>query len=238
MNIAICDDEKIFCCELNDLLLQYAHDRMLHISVTAFESGNELLLSEEKFDIVFMDYKMNGYNGIQTAEQMRRLGRNETVIFLSAYGEVVYDTFAVNTFRFLLKPLDTDKLFKALDDYFDTVKPDDALFIKLGDKSWKINCSDIIYAEADRKHTIIRTSERIFEIPRCLSEIEAMLPKDKFIRTHRSYVVGFSHIINHSRETILLDNGEKSNIGRTYYSDFKKSFLEYIKRHNHGNSLS
>lgn len=92
--------------------------------------------------------------------------------------------------------------------------------------------SDIIYAEASGKHTIIRTTQKILEIHIHLKKIEDQLPEEKFCRCQRAYIAGFSHIENHTNTEILFDNGERARIGKVYTAKFKKSFRDYIMKYN------
>lgn len=232
MNIAICDDETAFHKELKNVLCLYGRDRNIEIYTYCFSNGADLIKSTELFDVIFMDYEMSGLDGIETAEIIRSNNDSTTIIFLSAYPDIVFNTFAVNTFRFLKKPLEPKKLYEALDDYRDSVDTDELLIIRTHEKTFSIRHSDIIYAEAKSKHTIVRTTKAYVEISKCLGEIEDVLPKEKFCRVQKSFVVNFNHIDSYDKSHILLDNGEKALLGSKYYSDFKTEFLNFIKRHN------
>lgn len=142
------------------------------------------------------------------------------------------DSYEVNTFRFIVKPINKDKLFKAIDDYLKSIDYDNLLILKTHEGTWKMKMSDIIYAEAKGKHTIIRTTQKTFEIHIHLKKIENQLPAEKSCRCQRAYVAGFAHINNHTNTEIIFDNGERAQIGKVYFSKFKKSFQEYIMRYN------
>lgn len=234
MNIAICDDEILLHKELKDALCKYSRDRSIDIYSSCFTNGTDLINSDELFDVIFMDYEMAGLDGIETCERIRKNNDTTTIIFLSAYPDVVFDTFSVNAFRFLTKPLDIEKMYSALDDYMNSIDADNLLIIKTIEKTWSIKHSEIIYAEAKRKHTLIRTAKTTLEVAKCLGEIEDMLPKEKFFRVHKAFIVNFSHIRNYDKEFILFDNSERADLGNKYYKEFKNNFFEYIKRHNMG----
>lgn len=232
MNIAICDDEILLHKELKEALCNYSRDRNIDIYTSCFTNGNNLINSKELFDVIFMDYEMTGLDGIETSEFIRKNNDTTAIIFLSAYPHIVFDTFAVSVFRFLTKPLDIEKMYEALDSYRNSIDKDNLLIIKTLEKTWSIKHSEIIYAEALRKHTLIRTTKTTLEIAKCLGEIENLLPKEKFFRVHKSFIVNFNHIKNYDKEYILFDNAERANLGNKYYSDFKINFMSYIKKYN------
>lgn len=234
MRAAICDDESVFRRELKEMLNEYASARRIDLVSDEFGSGRDLTADTKKYDVIFMDYQMNGLNGLDTSRRIRALGSDCIIIFVSAYPDIAIDTFEVSTFRFLTKPVDKQKLFKALDDYLKSTDNDNLLVVKTREASWKIKISDIVYVEAKLKHCIIRTADNTFEIAANLKHIERQLPPDKFARCQRSYIAGFRHIVNHSSVCILFDNGEKAVIGKKYLTQFKKSFQDYIMRYNEG----
>lgn len=232
MRAAICDDEKAVHETLERLLQEYKLARNIDIYIDKFESGFSLLHSAKDYDVVFMDYQMERLDGIETARLIREKNKECVIIFVSAYPEAAVDTYEVGTFRFLVKPVSKEKLFKALDDYMRSIDHDNFLIVKTKDGAWKIKMSDIIYAEAKGKHTIIRTVKGSFDVSVSLKQIGAMLPAEKFMRCHKSYLVGFAHIINHNNTEIIFDNNEKAQIGRNYMVRFKTAFQNYIMRYN------
>lgn len=234
MRVAICDDEKPMQIALEKLLDEYSKLRNVDISVDKFENGHDLIktLNEREYEIVFMDYQMDDIDGMETSRVIRSKNNENIIIFVSAYPEIAVDSYEVNTFRFIVKPINKEKLFKAIDDYLKSIDYDNLLILKTHDGIYKIKMSDIIYAEASGKHTIIRTTQKILEIHIHLKKIEDQLPEEKFCRCQRAYIAGFSHIENHTNTEILFDNGERAQIGKVYIARFKKSFHEYIMRYN------
>lgn len=234
MRVAICDDEKPMQIALEKLLDEYSRLRKIDISVDKFENGHDLIktLNEREYEIVFMDYQMDDIDGMETSRVIRSKNNENIIIFVSAYPEIAVDSYEVNTFRFIVKPINKEKLFKAIDDYLKSIDYDNLLILKTHDGTYKIKMSDIIYAEASGKHTIIRTTQKILEIHIHLKKIEDQLPEEKFCRCQRAYIAGFSHIENHTNTEILFDNGERAQIGKVYTAKFKKSFRDYIMKYN------
>ena len=232
MIAAVCDDEKTMQNCLSVLLEEYGMKKGVDILIDKFENGYDLLRSSRKYEIVFMDYQMDGIDGIETARKIREANDDCTIIFISAYPEAALDSFEVGTFRFLKKPIDKQKLFRALDDYIKEFDFDNFLTIKTKDGTWKIKISDIVYAEAKGKHTVIRTVTDYMEVFVHLKIIENKLPAEKFIRCQRAYVAGFEHLSNHTSNEILFDNGERAQIGKTYLKKFKEALQRYIIKYN------
>lgn len=232
MKAALCDDENIFRHEIYDLLSEYGRNKHIDIICDQYTNGRDFLPYADKYDIIFMDYQMTELNGLDISRKIREFNKKSIIIFVSAYPEVALDAFEVDTFRFLSKPIDKAKFFKALDDYIKNIDYDNLIVIKSNDVNYKLNVSDIVYAEAKLKHCIIRTIDNTYEIATHLKNIERQLPPDKFARCQRSYIAGFGHIKNHTSQEISFDNGEKATIGKKYLSHFKSAFQDYIIKYN------
>lgn len=232
MTAAICDDEKAFRYEISGLVCKYMKSRNIEIYTDSYANGTELLKSEKKYDVIFLDYQMEGINGIETAEKLRETNSDSVIIFISAYPAAALDAYEVKTFRFLVKPVDESKLFKALDDYIRSIDFDNILLLNTHEGNFKLKMSEIIYLEGDGKFTTIRTKNKSLRIRINLKQLELKLPGSKFIRCSKGYVVSFAHINNHTGSEIVFDNGEKASIGPHYASGFKTEFQNYIMRYN------
>ncbi len=233
MKTAICDDEGYWRETLADYLKAYQSEKHIDVFITFFSDGGSLLNSTETFDIIFLDYKMDKMNGIETARKIRNNSINSCIIFVSSLPDAVFESFEVGTFRYLLKPINKEKLFRSLDDFL-LSKRESFLILKTQKYTLKIKESDIIFCESVNKHTILHTKEEKYEILINLKEIEKKLPKDKFFRCHKSYIVSFLHIKFHNNSEIIFDGNypEKAYISRNYLPAFKKEFHDYIIRYN------
>lgn len=235
MRITICDDETPMQKELKRQLDLYARTRNIYITYKYFRSGADLLSNYHEEDLIFMDYQMDGLDGLETARKLRAEHDQTPIIFLTSFPHIVFDTFEVNAYRFLVKPIDPDKLTAAMNDFLSAQKDDNYIIIKDGDTSRRICLDSIIYAEAADKYCYIRTTEEGFVYKKTLAEFEAMLPQDRFFRSHRTYLISFRHVVSHTETTILLDNQEKALISKLKRTPFKKAFQDYIKRYHFAN---
>ena len=232
MRIAICDDKAVLHDDLKAHLDEYAQERGLLMVYYDYTDGEGLITSGIDHDLIFMDYQMEGLDGLETARRLRKNGVKSAIIFLSSFPDIVFDTFEVNAYRFLVKPIDRDKLAAAMDAFLASTDESNYILIKTDEESRRINIDDIIYAEAADKYCCIRTPDENILYRNTLAEFEKLLPADRFFRSHRTYLAGFKHIVSHTAADILFDNGERALISKLKYTAFKKAFTDYIKRHN------
>ncbi len=229
MLIAICDDEAILCKDLQERLYKYSKQHSIELVVEIFYDGNDLLDCKQQFDVVFLDYQMPNIDGIQTAKKIRETNSQCTIIFLTNYPEIVYDTFTVETFRFLIKPIDNKKLNEALDSYCRKIDFYYPITVNVDGDIHKINTRDIIYIEADGKNSIIRLNNGCFHSPKTLAAVYELLPKKCFFKTHRSYVVNYGYIEKYNKKSIKFTNGEYAKISRNSYMNFKNALNIFLK---------
>lgn len=229
MRFAICDDEKQFRQHIIDAIRQYSKQNNIYIDFDEFDNGFDLINSDKAYDIIFLDYQMDEINGLDTAKKLREKNNLSEIIFLTSYPQIVFDTFQVNTFRFLIKPLDFDKFKEALDNYRKNHVINECIVIKTNDSVLKVPIDSIIFAEAIDKYCNIHTADNTILYKKTLSELEGLLPQNIFYRSHRSYIVNFNHIVSHTNTDIKMDNNEVAMISKLKASAFKKSFLEYVK---------
>ena len=236
MKIAICDDENYFRAELIQSLEIYANLKGQTFIYNEYKDGHDLLSSEILFDLIFMDYQMQTINGIDTVAALRKRNNNTTVIFVSSYKDVVFDSLKVNTHRFLIKPLDKNKLFEALDSFLKIHNNTNYVLLRydLDDITEKVPESSIIYAEADDKYCKIRTADKIYICKKTLSLFEKDLKSDFFFRSHRGYIVNFKYIKSYTKSSITFENNEMAYLTKTKYISFQKAYFSFLKRTNMG----
>lgn len=233
MKIAICDDQMFFHNDLKKHLEKYSQKRNIDFVYSDYTNGADFLRSNFDYDLVFMDFQMEGLDGLQTSKELRKKNKNVVIIFMTSFSSVVFDAFEVNAFRFLLKPIDPQKLEEALNDCICSLEnDDDYIVLKIDDMAKRIRIDDIICAEASDKYCYISIKNESLLYKKTLTEFEKQLPSDKFFRCHRTYLVGMKHIVSHNNNEILLDNKERALISKMKAATFKSSFLSYIKRYN------
>lgn len=232
MQIAICDDER----EIRNMLGEKLKRMYPDSGVSFYESGDELLLSDSQPDILLLDIRMEGKNGMETAKELRGKNKKMIVIFVTALEEYVFQAFDVGAFHYLVKPFD-DKKFeeiirKAVEELKNMEESEnikkESLIITSKGKHISVNPADIIYAEVFNRKVILHTINTDVEYYGKMKELEERAGED-FYRPHRSYLVNFNYIIRYDAETIYLKKGQ-ALMSKQNYKEFKKSYLRYNQR--------
>lgn len=232
MKIAICDDDRIFREMLKNSIDKYRQEMRLSIDFVEFSNGQDLLNYVENLDLIFLDYQMDGIDGLETAKILRRKNNICKIIFITNFPEdFIYESFKVEPFRFFKKPASESELVSALNDYIRQQKLLYPIIINTPTEQIKVGTSEIIYLEGDGKYCTIRTTERVFHSSKTLLQIQTSLPKHCFFRVHKSYIVNFYYIDSYSNTCVNLTNGEKAQVSRNAYTKFKKEYKAFIKNY-------
>ncbi len=209
MQIAICDDEKIFRTELHNYLVAYKTERRIHIDIYEFENGKDFLDSDLIFDMVFMDYQMPDLDGLETAKLLRLKNSLCSIVFITSYSDFfIKDAFEVNTYRFFDKPISSDKIYTTLDTYINQQKDIAPILIYDFEGQQTIAFKDIVLIEGDGKYCKIHKPYEVLHCSKTLAGVLSLLPEFCFYRVHKSFAVNMYFISKVEKDKIHLLNGE------------------------------
>lgn len=230
MFAALCDDDKYITEEVKKLIFEYAEENRLTVNIDEFESGEELLNSEKNYDIIVLDYLLGSTDGLAVAKELRKRNVLSSIIFLTSYPQFMIDAFEVNTFRFLLKPIDKTKLFKALDDYVRIVDSNYPITLVQNKERKKIDSNKICFVEADGKYSNIHLNDAVMHCSKTLAGVAKLLPAYCFVRTHRAFVVNLHYIQSYSSDTVYLTNGKSVYLSKNYQKEFQTSYMNFLEK--------
>ena len=152
MKVAVCDNDVEFLKELTDLIDSYIFDRNVMLNVKKFTDYESLLNQIDDFDIFFLDYKMDGIDGLSFARKLaEKYGDRKRIVFVTAYPEIVYEAFEVRAFRFLVKPIEREKLYRTLDDLLMTTNLNPKITVKTDGETHYLEADEIHYLKVERK---------------------------------------------------------------------------------------
>lgn len=205
MNIAICDDDKKFRDFLENHLRNYYDERSIPLNFFHFSSGEEFLENDLLFDLVFLDVEMGNINGIDTGKELKKKNPHCIIIVITAYEKYLDDAFSIQAFRFLSKPLNIVRLYKALDDVAELINNDIIVFYDMQEKqNVRIYTNDIIYIEVKRKKIKIVTVNGTYYSNEKFEVWKSKLNGISFVSPHSSYIANLDYSINHTRTLLVL----------------------------------
>lgn len=245
MNIAVCDDEENIRAYIKKLIeTQDADCRIME-----FTSGGELLRfwqreDREQVDILFLDISMDGTDGMEAAEQIRKWkeerdealwGSLPLLIFVTGYPEYMPKAFSVNAFQYLVKPVNEkefEEVFaQAVREYrhLETKKNAEPreILVRDGNVTRNIPADDIYYIESSNRKIIVSMQDGEIECYGKIGELENQL-KEGFFRIHKGYLINMKYVERYSRTEVRMKNGSSLLLSKYKYQDFIKAYLEYI----------
>jgi len=192
-------------------------------------------ITSDKADLVFVDINMPDLNGMDFVKSLKE---KPGIIFTTAYSEYALDGFKVDAIDYLLKPISYNDFLRAvnkaklllgnIEQKRDSAKASaDHLFVKSEYKIMRIELSDIKYIESMHEYVRIHlVNEKPVMTLLSMKTIEEQLPKEKFMRVHRSYIVNKEKIKVVERNRIIFDN----NVYIPVSDQYKSVFQEFINR--------
>ena len=193
------------------------------------------IITSNKIDLVFVDINMPDLNGMDFVKSLRE---KPGIIFTTAYSEYAIEGFKVDAIDYLLKPFAYNDFLKAVnkakflfenkDQKISATKTgDDHLFVKSEYKIIRIELQDIKYIESMHEYVRIHlTGLKPVMTLLSMKAIEEQLPKDRFMRVHRSFIVNKEKIKIVERNGIIFDN----NVYIPVSDQYKTVFQEFINR--------
>jgi len=189
-------------------------------------------LQREEIDLLFLDIKMPGLLG---TDLIRSLKEPPRVIFTTAYSEYALEGYDLNVVDYLLKPIPLERFLKAMDKVFAYYKinpsftrPDTAvanketyLYFRMERKMIKVNTDDIYWIESQKDYIKVVLKDREIISKQKISTVHELLPEERFVRIHRSFIVAMDKIDGYLHDTVEI-LGQELPVGRNYKETFSR----------------
>lgn len=232
MRIAICDDDLQLCNLIKDNIYEYSNKHNWEPVVDVYISGEAIVKSQVKYDIILMDYQMKGINGLEAAQLLRDgINAFSCIIFLTNFPHIAISAYEVETYRFVVKDTLFDGLFKALDDYRNASKREMKIAVKVEHDTIIISVNDILFIESLDKFLLIHLSNgNVIKTRNTLHSIYNLLPKMNFFKVHKSYIINFQYVASYTENSIKVYNYNlELPVSRNFYKQFKSKYQIYLK---------
>ena len=237
MRIAICDDDAHCREEILCMVNEYIAGSDRRSSVTVYERADTLLddvLRFGGFDIYILDIIMPGVNGIHLGVERRKHDYIGKILYLTSSREYAIDAFQAKASEYLLKPVEKNKLFVALDDAIQTIsnRKEKSFIVKTRERSIKLGLDSILYVGLYNKtiiyHLVDESAVESTSIRTTFSDaIVELLLDGRFVLCGNSVAVNLYYITMAETDTLFFRNGSKLYIGKRAGREVRSAWTDF-----------
>ena len=233
MKIAICDDDRNELFRILSILADYQLERNMEFSYKPFESSVELSAeaSHERYDIYLLDIVMPGLDGMELAREIRNYDKAADIIFLTSSSEFAVESYQVKASNYLMKPLQKDRVFEALDDIMRTriEDRDSCIVLRSNIGVHKVRLSEIVYVEALNRKVIyyLKNNSQITCAEKFAAVRNLLLQHQEFLLVHRSFVVNMNYIRSIDATDMCLANDSCIPLAQRRVPEIKRLYLAF-----------
>ncbi len=199
MDCVIVDDNKLAIIALKEILCKIDSVNVLKTFTESVEAFK--FIKENKIDIAFLDVEMPNMSGIDIIEN---LDNKPFIVFVSSKKDYALDAFNLDVTDFVLKPVNFARVNKTIDKIKDLLKNQETkvesieneqfFFVRSGTTLNKIEYKTLTHIQAYGDYVNLYTEDSKFIVHHTMKFFEEKLPKNQFMRVHRSYILDFNKI--------------------------------------------
>lgn len=204
------------------------------------------LFLKTRAEVIFLDIEIKGSSGLDCAKIIADMEPKTKLIFATAHSEYMSEAFEVYAFDYLIKPFHVERVHQTLDRIKTFTEPEEKvhldkifkyerglekLLVKGKERMSFVDINDIVLVQRENNATVIYTKKDSFTTSAGLSEIEAKLDKEQFMRSHKSYLINVSQITKiepYGRWTYIVtfrDIDKDALMTAEKFEEIKKRFL-------------
>ncbi len=211
LRIAIVEDEDVAAAQLEACLEKYCSQYQLEYSGERFSDGEAFLQNYvPRYDIVFMDIKMPGADGVEVAERLRKKDHVTVLIFVTNMVQYAVKGYELNALDFIVKPVRYAsfemKMKRAV--LAVEVKRGKEVILNVGGTTYAFASSSIYYVEVMDHELTYHTDRGEFTVRGKLGTVAQTMPEDIFFRCSASYLINLQYVTQIAGETVRVAGKE------------------------------
>lgn len=239
INIAICDDDKFICSELESYIAAYAKKSLIDYRAEIFYSGEKLceFLKENpsSIELLFLDIELAKMNGVEAGQFIRDTLKNETtqIVYVSGKNTYALELFKIRPFDFLIKPVSEEQIENLMAKYIELHQIQKKFFsFCCGRNNRTISVENIYYFFSEGKKVNIMTSHGVLSYYGRLSDVTEQLDPEYFWPIHKSYIVNMHMTASFTKDHCIMVNSDILPVSKPYRQEIKQRIIKYQKQEN------
>lgn len=231
MRAAIIDDLAVCREEITQSLSGYLDQNYTgtRLCAEAFESAEAFLRSfkADAYDLIFMDYYMDGMDGLAAAKAVRERDENVPILFITTSPDHAIDSYQVRACGYLLKPYTVAEFEQALS-LAQIVKILDGQFLELAGE--RVLLREIVWFDQDGHYARIHTSGRgVLRIRMAFEELQALIAPYVFLQPcYRGCIVNLKRVKALGELSFLMDTGETVPFRQKDRSELERQYARFL----------
>ena len=209
LNCAVVDDSKLQRLSIVKLINEHPSLKLVAQYNSADEAKDGLL--SQQIDLVFLDIEMPRVSGFDLLDNMTQ---KPQIIFVTGKTKYAFKAFDYDAIDYLRKPISKDRFFNAVHKAIVNYKlrneegfdDEDFIFVKSNLKKRKVFLSELNYIEALGDYVKLVTQFDSLVVLSTMKAFEQLLPQDRFLRIHKSYIVNLDKVQRYNSKQIELEN--------------------------------
>ncbi len=234
IKIGICDDCMEDILKIKTSVKKVLESSSWEYEISVFSENQDI---EDKFqevielDILFLDIRLPGENGIKIAEKILKETSIINIIFVTNMNDMVFEAIHCRPFRFIRKEFLEIELEESINAVLDKIS-DETILYNFGscNKVLKIQIRDVVYIESKAHYLHIHLRDNMHVIRGKISDYQDKLRCHGFLRVHHGFLVNMREVYSISSKNITLDDGEMLPVSRKNINDIRKAYSEFYRR--------
>lgn len=226
IKIVICEDEEIYQKIVEDII-----NSNFNLDILSFTNAEKLLdyvsLNENSIDIFILDIELPEKNGLEAARKIRNFNRDAVIIFLTNYESFVFDSFEVNTFRFIPKARLEKQFIKAMNDAIGEIsRQNNYINVKAvgTNETIRIDVKNILSLEKRNKTVeIFLDNGTVVKSRITLKQLLDTAKSDCLITAQKGVVVNVNHIIKIDSDKLTMTDNSVQYVSRNNIKNVKQA---------------
>ena len=231
--IAVCDDESIVRDTLLNYLDRYAAEQGEPLQILSFSSANDLLADYPAgLDLLFLDIRMGGVDGMAAARHIRAFDERVCIIFITSLHQYALEGYSVRAFGFLKKPVSYSafrgELSSALRHIQVLRDRDQTITLRSAGQPERLSVSRILYCEVNNHTVRVHLTDGVRTYRCSMKELEALLAPHGFFRCHAAFLVNSAAIDRIDAASLTLTDGSMLPVSQHRRREFLAALSRYL----------